>query len=318
MFNLFVRAALAGAIFTALALPALAHHGVMHDGCAPGQSFAIGAITVTGAFTREMLPGAEIAGGYMSIANSGGAPDRLVSVKTEAAKQSGLHQMTLEGDVMKMAPLEGGLEIPAGGSAVLEPGGNHVMMEGIDQSFEEGECVRIVLHFENAGELAVDLSVGGVSQDVAPTGHDMAGMAMHTSAITLGDLEITGPFTRATLPNAPVGAGFMVITNHGSADDRLVSASSPVAGITQIHEMKMEGDLMKMAELPDGLVIPARQSVTLAPGGFHVMFMDLKQPIVEGTTIPVTLTFENAGSIEVQLAVGPIDADGPSHDMVGM
>jgi copper(I)-binding protein len=115
-----------------------------------------------------------------------------------------------------------------------------------------------------------------------------------------------------------VGAGYLTITNKGTADDTLVSASSPVAGVTQVHEMKMEGDVMKMNEVEGGLVIPAGQSVTLEPGGLHIMLMDLKQQLVEGTTFPVTLTFANAGNIEVELAVGAINADEPTHDMSGM
>jgi copper(I)-binding protein len=132
---------------------------------------------------------------------------------------------------------------------------------------------------------------------------------------TLGTLEISAGFTRATLPNAPVGAGYITITNKGTADDTLLGATSPVAGVTQIHEMKMEGDVMKMTELPDGLVIPAGQSVTLAPGGLHIMFMDLKEPLVEGSMVPVTLTFATGGTIEIQLVVGSINADEPEHKM---
>jgi copper(I)-binding protein len=135
---------------------------------------------------------------------------------------------------------------------------------------------------------------------------------------TVGDLEISGAFTRATLPNAPVGGGYLTITNKGDADDRLVSVSSDVAGSTAVHEMKLEGDVMKMTELPDGLAIPAGASVSLAPGGHHIMFMDLTQAFTEGESIAVTLTFEKAGSVEVQLPVGAINADEPSHDMMGM
>ena len=148
--------------------------------------------------------------------------------------------------------------------------------------------------------------------------HNDHAAATDPASIALGDLEISGAFTRATLPNAPVGAGYLTIANSGASDDRLVSASSTVAGMTQIHEMKMEGDVMKMTELPDGIVIPAGGSVTLKPGGFHIMFMELKQPFTEGATIPVTLTFERAGSIEVELAVGPINAAEPPHDMSEM
>jgi copper(I)-binding protein len=130
--------------------------------------------------------------------------------------------------------------------------------------------------------------------------------------VTVGDLEITGAFSRATLPNAPVGAGYLTILNKGTSDDRLVSASSPVAGTTQIHEMKMEGDVMKMNEVEGGLVIPAGGIVTLAPGGFHIMFMKLNQQLVEGTKVPLTVTFEKAGTVDMELAVGAVNADEPA------
>lgn len=139
--------------------------------------------------------------------------------------------------------------------------------------------------------------------------------AIAHEVFTLGTLEISAGFTRATLPNAPVGAGYLTITNKGTADDTLVSASSPVAGMTQIHEMKMEGDVMKMNEIEGGIVVPAGQSVMLAPGGLHIMFMDLKEPLVEGAKVPVTLSFATAGTIEIELVVGSINAAEPEHKM---
>lgn len=150
-------------------------------------------------------------------------------------------------------------------------------------------------------------------------GGSLAGVSHVTLAtaaeVSVGTLTLAGGFTRATLPNAPVGGGFLTITNSGTEPDRLIAATSPAAGEVQIHEMKMEGDVMKMAELPDGLVIPAGETVTLAPGGFHLMFMQLKQGFVEGTKIAVTLTFEKAGTVDVELDVGGIAAKAPAHDM---
>lgn len=122
-------------------------------------------------------------------------------------------------------------------------------------------------------------------------------------AVQHGDLTLSAPFTRATLPNAPVGGGFLSIENVGSTADRLVSASSPAAAVVQIHEMAMEGDVMKMRQLADGLDIPAGEAVTLAPGGFHLMFMGLTQAFVEGATVPVTLVFERAGPVALELPV---------------
>jgi len=131
----------------------------------------------------------------------------------------------------------------------------------------------------------------------------------HNGTVHLGELNISAPFTRATLPNAPVGGGFLSIENTGAEADRLVSASSPAAKVVQIHEMAMEGDVMKMRELTDGIEIPAGETVTLAPGGFHLMFMSLNQAFVEGQTVPVTLVFEKAGPVELDLPVLGAAAD---------
>ncbi|QMV00448.1 copper chaperone PCu(A)C [Devosia sp. D6-9] len=146
---------------------------------------------------------------------------------------------------------------------------------------------------------------------------NMGGMDM-SSPVTVGNLELTESFARATLPNQPVGGGYVTITNKGSEADRLVSASSPAAGSVQVHEMKMEGDVMKMRELPDGVEIPAGQSVALSPGGLHLMFMKLNGAFKEGDEVPVTLTFEKAGPVEIKLPVMAASADAPAHDHMKM
>lgn len=121
--------------------------------------------------------------------------------------------------------------------------------------------------------------------------------------ITAGDLTLSGAFTRATLPNAPVGGGYVTIINNGDEADRLVAAESPFSPDVQIHQMAVVNDVMEMNELEDGLEIPAGETVTLAPGGLHLMFMDISEPFVEGETVPVTLTFEKAGEVEIELSV---------------
>ena len=100
-----------------------------------------------------------------------------------------------------------------------------------------------------------------------------------------------------------VAAGFMKITNTGTADDRLVSATATITGTVQLHDMKMEGDVMKMFEIPGGIVIPAGQTVELKPKSLHVMFMDLKRAPVEGEAFKGTLTFEKAGTVEIDYEV---------------
>ncbi len=136
-------------------------------------------------------------------------------------------------------------------------------------------------------------------------------------SVKVGHLELTDLWTRATPPNAPSAGGYLTITNTGDEADRLVAVSSPEAKMGEIHEMKVEDGIMTMRPLDDGLEIPPRASVTLAPGGFHLMFVDPKHPLAEGEEMPVTLTFEKAGSVDTFLHVRAIGAKGPggeAHD----
>jgi copper(I)-binding protein len=135
----------------------------------------------------------------------------------------------------------------------------------------------------------------------------------HNGVVHLGPLNISVPFTRATLPNAPVAGGFLTIENTGTEADRLVSVTTDAANDAQIHQMALENDVMKMRRLPDGLEIPAGATVELTPGGLHLMFMGVKHPFVEGQTVTVTLTFEKAGAVEVDLPVAAPAADAPAH-----
>ncbi|MEO6929143.1 MAG: copper chaperone PCu(A)C [Casimicrobiaceae bacterium] len=124
---------------------------------------------------------------------------------------------------------------------------------------------------------------------------------------TLASLAIDHPFARATPPGADVGGAYLTIDNSGPGDDRLVGASSPAAGSVQIHTMAMDGNLMRMREVA-ALDIPAGKRVVLQPGGYHLMLVGLRQPLVEGTRIALTLRFAKAGSIDVQVAVQSMGA----------
>jgi len=130
----------------------------------------------------------------------------------------------------------------------------------------------------------------------------------------LGDLVIGHPWTRATPPSAPAGGGYLTVTNTGTTPDKLVSARTPAAGAVQVHEMKMEGNVMRMRERDGGLEIPPGATVTLAPGGLHLMMMGLKVPLNQGEKVPVTLVFEKAGSIDVEFLVQHIGSPAPGHE----
>jgi periplasmic copper chaperone A len=119
----------------------------------------------------------------------------------------------------------------------------------------------------------------------------------------LGALEIGHPYARATPPNAPVSGGYLTIRNTGDEADRLIGGKAGFADRVEIHEMSMENDVMKMRELADGLEIPAGGEVVLKPGGYHIMFIGLDSQMAEGESRTATLTFEKAGSIEVDFSV---------------
>lgn len=129
----------------------------------------------------------------------------------------------------------------------------------------------------------------------------------------LGALEIKHPWTRATPATAKAAGGFFTITNTGSTPDRLISARSDVSDKVEVHEMKMDGNVMRMREIEKGLEIPPGATVMLKPGGYHIMFMELKAPLAKDAKVPVTLVFEKAGSIDVGMKVEAMGAAGSGH-----
>jgi copper(I)-binding protein len=144
-------------------------------------------------------------------------------------------------------------------------------------------------------------------------------LAQETKA---GDLTIERPWARATPKGAEVGGGYLEIRNDGAAPDRLTGGSAEFAGF-EIHEMKMDGAVMQMREVKEGVEIPAHGSARFAPGGYHIMFTGLKHPLVKGDTIKATLNFAHAGAVTVEFPVLGIGAAGPAggakgDDMKGM
>ena len=143
----------------------------------------------------------------------------------------------------------------------------------------------------------------------------LAVLAVPTSAqdYKVGALEITRPWTRATPATAQSGGGFLTVTNKGTTPDRLIAARSTVSDRVEVHEMRMDGNVMKMRELEKGLEIPAGATVMLKPGSYHIMFMGLKAPFAKDAKVPVTLVFEKAGSLDIVLDVEALGAGAPKH-----
>ena len=142
----------------------------------------------------------------------------------------------------------------------------------------------------------------------AAVGMALCGSVMAQNA-SVGSIKVENAYTRATAPGQQVAGGFLKIENKGAAD-QLVSASSPAAGEVQLHEMAMDGNVMKMRQVKD-IPVPANGSVELKPGGLHLMFMNIKAPLAAGETVPVKLKFAKAGEVELRMPVNPTTATAP-------
>lgn len=134
---------------------------------------------------------------------------------------------------------------------------------------------------------------------------------------TVGAIKVVQPWVRETPKGAKVGGGYMTITNTGTTSDRLVGGTTPVAGRFEIHLMSMDGGVMKMRQLENGIEIKPGETVELKPSGLHVMLMDLKQPFAKGGEIKGTLRFEKAGSLDVVFPVQGMGAPPPGKGHSG-
>jgi len=124
-------------------------------------------------------------------------------------------------------------------------------------------------------------------------------LALACSALSAQTVEVKDAWVRSTVPGQRATGAFMKITAKDAA--KLVSATSPAAGLAQVHEMKMDGDVMKMRAVQGGLDLPAGKTVELKPGGYHVMLMDLKETLPKDSTIALTLVFQDAKGAQSKL-----------------
>lgn len=141
----------------------------------------------------------------------------------------------------------------------------------------------------------------------------VAATLMTAGAAWAGDITVTDAWARASAGPSKTGAAFVTLTNTGSSDDALLSAeASSVSKVTQLHTHIKDGDVMRMRQV-EKIDVPAGQTVTLQPGGLHVMFLDLQGSLTEGQTFPMTLTFAKAGTVETTVTVKTAGA--MNHDM---
>lgn len=139
--------------------------------------------------------------------------------------------------------------------------------------------------------------------------------AAFAGAAHAGAIEVDNAWVRATVKGQQATGAFMTITAKESA--RLVGVSTPVAGVSQVHEMTMDAGVMKMGEVKGGLALPAGKPVALKSGGYHLMLMDLKSALVTGTSVPLTLVFKDAkgveSKVELMLPVAAVAPAGMAH-----
>ena len=153
------------------------------------------------------------------------------------------------------------------------------------------------------------ITVISVSQPHAQHRGHGKGMTMKTETHKLGSLTVEAPWARASAGAARAGAAFLKVVNDGAAGDRLVAVAASVAERVELHTHLMQDGVMRMRRV-EAVPVPGSGSAELKPGGYHVMLLGLHAPLKEGTTFPLTLTFEKAGTITVPVAVGRVTARG--------
>ncbi len=141
----------------------------------------------------------------------------------------------------------------------------------------------------------------------------MCGLSTPVGAHSIHEqaVAVSGGWARETAQGQKDGGGFLTIANNAATPDRLVGASSSVAAQTQVHSMTMDHGIMRMRQVVGGLVIPARGTLELKPGGYHLMFIGLRHPLRAGEAVKLVLRFEHAGDVPARLAVEPAGATGP-------
>jgi uncharacterized protein YcnI/copper(I)-binding protein len=143
---------------------------------------------------------------------------------------------------------------------------------------------------------------------LAQAGGHQHGASAGADTFKVGDITVEAPWTRATPGGAKVAGGYLKVTNNGTAADKLLGGTTDISGRVEIHEMAMTSGVMRMRPLNAGLEIKPGQTVELGPGGYHVMFMDLRRQLKAGETVKATLQFEKAGKVDVTFKVGGVGA----------
>ena len=309
------RTAATLALFPLIALaggPAGAHITLEQREAAPGAAYkAVFKVPHGCGSSPTQAIRVEIPEGFINVKPMPKPGWSLETVKGAYATSYPLHGRTLTEGVKEITWAGGNLpdehydEFVAAGFLGKELAAGSSLHFKVTQTCAEGERKWVEVPDGTDGQ---KLSSPAAVLRIAASGdHAAAKNAGGTAKI--GALTIEDAWARATPHGAKVGAGYLTIRNTGSAADTLVSVAAPVSGKGEIHDMTMTDGVMRMRALPEGIEIPAGGTATLAPGGKHLMFLDLKEPLVAGANLPVTLTFKSGASAEVTFPIRPIGGD---------
>ncbi len=300
--------ALAAAVLIALSSPALAH-----------VSFEMPQVTPSSTY-KAVLRISHGCQGKPTLKVRVRIPEGIVAVKPmpkpgwtlETAKGSYVRAYQVRGETVS----EGVTDIVWSGS--LDDGyyDEFVFQAFFTDAYQPGATVHfpVVQECEKATEEWTQVPSAGEDPhslaSPAPGVKIVAAAGASPVAQKAGALTIEQPWARATPGGAAVGGGYVRVTNTGTAPDRLIGGSFPGASRVEVHEMRLEGDVMRMKPVEGGLEIKPGATVELKPGSYHLMFMDLKEPLKEGQTIKGSLVFEKAGTVDVEYVVRSMGGHG--------
>ncbi len=260
---------------------------------------------------------------YGELVHIGPMNDTLVSASTAVADAVELHEMIMgQGDVMQMRPVESGFVIPSNSFLELAPGGLHIMLIGLKQELVAGETLDLTLTFEEAGAVQLTVPIEDMSamdsMDMDMSDESEATDAMSDMRMPMMDwgegcssVYFLDPWARPAVPGAPNSAAYGLLVNLTDTDQLLISASTDVSEVVELHEMIMgEGDVMQMRPVDPGIAVPAGGATLLQPGGLHIMLINLNGELPAGETIDLGLIFDDGEEIALTAPVREPEMDG--------
>ncbi len=278
----------------------------------------VGLLDAWAGATVEGLPNGAVFG---YLVNLGTEADTLLSASTDVAEAVEVHETTIDdNDVMHMQPLTDGLMVAPHNFVQLQQGGYHLMLINLLQPLEDGSTFDITLVFESAGEVVITVPVHDMehmmndmdmnheetmddtSMDMNHE-DDMEEMSLMVDEACTDGVHVLGAWARpgVAMPNS---AAYALLVNLGMSDLTLVSATSSVSEVVELHEMTMgEGDVMRMSPIEGGILIPAGGVARLQPGGLHIMIIGLTQDLEAGKSLSLTLTFDDDTTMEIEVPI---------------